>query len=79
MIAQAKAKSGTADWWLAPAKSKEFAAQILTPKFIAQAREGGVLERVIKEHGIDSDDFKVMSQGILIYRGNRLVRRLQGI
>lgn len=26
MIAQAKAKSGSADWWLAPAKSKEFAA-----------------------------------------------------
>mmetsp|Transcript_30969 Transcript_30969/g.38297 ORF Transcript_30969/g.38297 Transcript_30969/m.38297 type:complete len:93 (-) Transcript_30969:180-458(-) len=45
---------------------------------LAEGKEGGPSERLIKQGGLEVDDLNEISQGVLVYRGNRLVCRLQG-
>ena len=36
------------------------------------------MEKSLMEHGISMDQVAQLLQGVLLYRGNRLIRRLQG-
>lgn len=56
-------------------KTHEFALQLLNPSFYASKHEQGN-SKFLVEQGIDRDKLRQIQQGVLLYRGNRLVRRL---
>jgi len=69
--------SGKTRQWFHQVKTNEFALQMLTPAFAAQVRNFEA-EAALLEGGLSCQEALELLQGVLVYRGNRLVRRLQG-
>lgn len=61
--------------WFSQVQNNEFAMQLLTPTFQAKLQQSG-FEKTLMERGLDKVEVEQMLQGLLVYRGNRLVRRL---